>query len=108
MDIGEANGAPAKRDLRIDFFRGIALYMIVVDHIPNDPLNRFTYSRLGLSDAAEIFVFLSGISCGIVFSRVLSREGGGGLARALGKRALQIYAYYLLASTPDGPRCISL
>ena len=27
-----------------------------------------------------------------------SREGGGGLARALGKRALQIYAYYLLAS----------
>ena len=98
MDVGEPNAAPAKRDLRIDFFRGLALYMIVVDHIPNDPLNRFTYSRLGLSDAAEIFVFLSGISCGIVFSRVLSREGVGGLARALGKRTLQIYAYYLLAS----------
>jgi hypothetical protein len=40
---------------------------------------------------------LSGISCGIVFSRVLSRAGGGGLARAVGKRTLQIYAYYVLA-----------
>lgn len=48
MDIGEPNASPGKRDLRIDFFRGRALYMIVVDHIPNDPLNRFTYSRLGL------------------------------------------------------------
>lgn len=98
MNTGEPNAAPAKRDLRIDFFRGIALYMILVDHIPNDPLNRFTYARLGLSDAAEIFVFLSGISCGIVFTRVLTRQGVGGLARAIGKRTLQIYAYYLLAS----------
>jgi hypothetical protein len=98
MDITHPNAAPAVRDSRIDFFRGLALYMIIVDHIPNDPLSRFTYSRLGLSDAAEIFVFLSGISCGIVFYRVLQRQGGGGLFTAIGKRTLQIYAYYLLAS----------
>jgi hypothetical protein len=98
MDMREANSGPGMRDLRIDFFRGIALYMIIVDHIRNDPLNRFTYSRLGLSDAAEIFVFLSGISCGIVFYRLLLRQGIGGFAKAIGKRAVQIYAYYLLAS----------
>jgi hypothetical protein len=98
MDINHPNAAPAVRDSRIDFFRGLALYMIIVDHIPNDPLSRFTYSRLGLSDAAEIFVFLSGISCGIVFFRVLQRQGVSGLFTAIGKRTLQIYAYYLLAS----------
>ena len=98
MIVQEPNSRPGTRDLRIDFFRGIALYMIIVDHIPNDPLNRFTYSRLGLSDAAEIFVFLSGISCGIAFYRVILRQGIGGFFKAIGKRAFQIYAYYLLAS----------
>jgi hypothetical protein len=98
MIVQEPNSRPGTRDLRIDFFRGIALYMIIVDHIPNDPLNRFTYSRLGLSDAAEIFVFLSGISCGIVFYRLLLRQGFKALIKAITKRASQIYVYYLLAS----------
>ena len=88
----------AGRDLRIDFFRGLALYMIIFDHIPGDPLSKFTYARLGFSDAAEIFVFLSGVSCGIVYSRVLSRQGVSGLLRGVSWRALQIYTYYLIAS----------
>ncbi len=86
------------RDLRIDFFRGLALYMIIFDHIPGDPLSKVTYARLGFSDAAEIFVFLSGISCGIVYSRVLARQGIRGLLRGVSRRALQIYTYYLIAS----------
>ena len=98
MIVQEPNSRPGTRDLRIDFFRGIALYMIIVDHIPNDPLNRFTYSRLGLSDAAEIFVFLSGVSCGIVFYRLLLRQGFNALIKAITKRAFQIYVYYLVAS----------
>ncbi|MGH6825794.1 OpgC family protein [Methyloceanibacter sp.] len=98
MVVRESNSGPGTRDLRIDFFRGIALYMIIVDHIPNDPLNRFTYARLGLSDAAEIFVFLSGVSCGIVFYRLLLRQGFNGFIKAITKRAFLIYVYYLVAS----------
>lgn len=86
------------RDWRVDFFRGLALYMIIFDHIPGDPLGRFTYARLGFSDAAEIFVFLSGVSCGIVFSRVLLRDGLERFLKAVSRRSLQIYAYYLVAS----------
>ena len=59
----------AVRDLRVDFFRGLALFMILVDHVVADPISRFTYQKFGFSDAAEIFVFLSGVSCGIVYSR---------------------------------------
>ena len=88
----------ATRDLRIDFFRGIALYMIIFDHVPGDPFSTFSYARFGFSDAAEIFVFLSGVSCGIVYSRKFLRQGLAGLIKAVSKRTLQIYCYYLLAS----------
>lgn len=86
------------RDVRIDFFRGIALLMILVDHVRGDPISRFTYQNLGFSDAAEVFVFLSGTSCGIVYSRVLARRGWVGFSKAITKRAALIYAYYLWSS----------
>jgi len=86
------------RDFRIDFFRGLALYMILVDHIAFNPLTMFTYQRFGFSDAAEIFVFLSGLSCGIVYYSVLIHRGRIALLGALIKRAGLIYAFYLAAS----------
>ena len=98
MDRSPAGSGGAARDLRIDFFRGLALYMIIFDHVPGDPLSKFTYIHLGFSDAAEIFFFLSGVSCGIVYSRVLSRQGVGSLLRSVSWRALHIYTYYLIAS----------
>jgi len=88
----------AVRDLRIDFFRGLAIYMILVDHVVADPISRFTYQRFGFSDAAEIFVFLSGVSCGIVYSRMLARRGWTGFMAAITRRAILIYGYYVLSS----------
>src|SRR5262245_48883620 len=88
----------AVRDLRIDFFRGLALYMILVDHVIADPISKFTYQKVGFSDAAEAFVFLSGVSCGIVYSRVLERRGWTGTMAAISRRTMLIYSYYLLSS----------
>ena len=87
-----------KRDARIDFFRGIALYMILVDHVTGDPLSKLTYQRIGFSDAAELFVFLSGVSCAIVYSRIQARSGWSALLTAVSKRTAKIYAFYLLTS----------
>jgi hypothetical protein len=87
-----------KRDVRIDFFRGVALYMILVDHVAGDPISKFTYHRIGFSDAAELFVFLSGVSCTIVYSRLLARRGWTGLLTAIAKRTAKIYAFYLVTS----------
>ena len=69
------------RDLRIDLFRGLALYMVAVDHIGGDPLSKFTYRVFGFSDAAEIFVYLSGVACGLAYSSVLERKGWRTLMR---------------------------
>jgi hypothetical protein len=94
-----AVAAPASgRDLRIDAMRGLALWMIFVDHVSGNFLSRFTYKNIGFSDATEIFIFLSGMSAGIAYGRALIH---GGWAHAEGKalhRVFQIYVAYL-AST---------
>ncbi len=51
----------------IDFWRGAVLIVILVDHIPGNPLEHFTPRNFGLSDSAEAFVFLSGLSVGLIY-----------------------------------------
>jgi hypothetical protein len=63
------------RDLRLDFFRGVALLFIFVDHIPNNVLGRFTLGRFGFSDAAELFIFISGYSAALVYAGIMERQG---------------------------------
>lgn len=46
----------------VDFWRGVALVTIFVNHIPGNVYERFTHSGYFLSDAAELFVFLAGWS----------------------------------------------
>src|SRR6478735_12742462 len=70
-NFGEARTAvlagPGKRDLRLDLLRGIGQWMIFLDHIPYNFLNWFTLRNYGFSDAAEIFVFISGYSVGFSY-----------------------------------------
>src|SRR6516162_6072104 len=58
------------RDFRIDLFRGLSLWLIFLDHIPETYLNHLTPKNLGFSDAAEILVFLSGLASGSVYGSV--------------------------------------
>ena len=49
-----AAGKGSTRDLRLDFFRGLALFLIFVDHIPDNTLSYFTLPSIGFSDAAAL------------------------------------------------------
>ena len=40
--------APAGRDLRLDLFRGLALWLIFLDHIPSNIVNWITIQQLRL------------------------------------------------------------
>jgi hypothetical protein len=85
-----------QRELRIDLFRGLALWLIFIDHVSPDVLSWFTIRSYGFSDAAEIFIFLSGFTAAFVYGRTLF-EGGfviGG-ARIL-RRVWQIYCAHIL------------
>jgi hypothetical protein len=92
----EAISRASKRDLRIDLFRGLALYMMFVDHVRDNPLILFTFQRIGFSDAAEIFIFLSGLGCGIAYTRTVASGGFPALFKSVLLRTLRICAFYYL------------
>ncbi|MGT2479265.1 OpgC domain-containing protein [Methylobacterium oryzae CBMB20] len=63
----------------IDFWRGFALITIFINHIPGNTFERYTFSQYGISDAAELFVFLAGWSIGIATrgaTAIRSRRAG--------------------------------
>jgi len=79
------------RDLRLDVARGIAMFIILIAHIPNDPWANWIPARFGFSDATEIFVFCSGMASAIAFGGAfLNRGWWMGTART-GYRLWQVY-----------------
>ena len=86
---------PTQRDLRLDLFRGIALWLIFLDHIPSNIVSWITIRNYGFSDATEIFIFISGYTAAYVYGRSM-RERGALIAGArILKRAWQIYVAHI-------------
>jgi len=80
-----------RRDVRLDFFRGLGMFIILIAHIPGNFLTLWIPARFGFSDATEIFVFCSGMASAIAFGRVFDEKGlAMGTARIL-YRAWQVY-----------------
>ena len=86
----------AGRDLRLDLFRGLANWAIFLDHIPHEVLNSATTRNYGFSDAADLFVFISGYTAAFVFGRIMIERGYFAAASRLVKRTLQLYAAHIL------------
>jgi len=87
---------PRGRDLRLDFFRGIANWWIFLDHIPNNIVNWITPRNYGFSDAADLFVFISGYTASFVFARMMLERGFIIGASRLGRRVWQLYVAHVL------------
>ena len=83
------------RDLRLDFFRGIALVLIFIDHIPGNGLSHFTVQSIGFSDAAEIFIFVSGYTATLVYGRALLKQGEFIAAAKIFHRVWQLYVAHI-------------
>lgn len=64
-----------QRDLRLDFFRGIGMFIILIAHITNNPWTLWIPARFGFSDATEMFVFCSGMASALAFGAVFARAG---------------------------------
>ena len=85
-----------RRDLRLDACRGLALWFIFIDHIPDNGLAWLTLRNYGFSDTTEVFVFVSGYTCMLAYGGALREQGWPTiLARAL-RRSWEIYAAFLL------------
>ncbi|WP_332701160.1 OpgC family protein [Devosia sp.] len=88
--------ATGGRDARLDMFRGIALVMIFINHVPGTIYESFTSRNFGFSDAAEAFVFMSGMAAGLAYS---NRFRSGSLWAAIARvwaRARQLYFVHIV------------
>jgi hypothetical protein len=89
------SSAASSRDLRLDFFRGLALVCIFIDHIPENYLNYFTLSAIGFFDAAEVFIFISGFTAALVYGRALAQRGAMIASVLVLRRAWQLYVAHV-------------
>ena len=63
------------RDPRLDFFRGLAMFIIFIAHTPRDFWALWIPARFGFSDATETFVFCSGMASAIAFGAIFRNRG---------------------------------
>ena len=81
-------------DYRIDFFRGLALIFIFINHIPDNVVSYFTSRTVTLFDSAEVFMFLAGYSAALGYYS-LAGQGLQALSRKAMARAQKILIYHI-------------
>src|SRR5262245_11830944 len=87
---------PSKRDLRLDLFRGLANWAMFLGHVPSTVLVWCSFRNYGFSDGADLFVFISGYTSALVYTRRMVERGFiFGTTRLL-RRVWQIYAAHVL------------
>jgi hypothetical protein len=87
--------APAERDLRLDLFRGLALWFIFLGHLPSTVVAWVTVRNYGFSDATEIFIFISGYTAAFVYGQAMQRRGFIVASARILRRAWQIYVAHM-------------
>jgi hypothetical protein len=91
--------ASGERELRLDLFRGMALWLIFIDHLPPNILTWFTIRNYGFSDATEIFIFISGYTAAFVYGRAMLDRGFVVASARIFKRVWQIYVAHVFLFT---------
>jgi len=91
--------AIGERELRLDLFRGLALWLIFIDHLPPSLLTWFTLRNYGFSDATEIFIFISGYTAAFVYGRAMLEQGLLVATARILRRAWQIYVAHVFLFT---------
>ncbi|MGS0014445.1 OpgC domain-containing protein, partial [Escherichia coli] len=84
-----------ERELRLDLFRGMALWLIFVDHLPANILTWFTIRNYGFSDATEIFIFISCYTAAFVYGRAMQDAGFVVATARIMRRVWQIYVAHV-------------
>jgi hypothetical protein len=85
-----------ERDLRLDLLRGLGLWMIYLDHIPDDVVSWLTLRNYGFCDAAEFFVFISGYLLGFIYVPIVASGHFMPALKRLWLRVWQMYVAHII------------
>ncbi len=88
----------SNRLVELDFFRGLVLLIIVVDHIGGSILSRVTLHAYALCDAAEVFVFLGGFATATAWTALCARRTEAAARQRFIKRAFEIYRAFVVTA----------
>jgi hypothetical protein len=99
VSVSEPPAVSGERDLRLDLFRGVALWLIFLDHIPENIVSWVTIRNYGFSDATEIFIFISGYTAAFVYGRAMRQRGFVLASARILRRAWQIYVAHIFLFT---------
>ncbi|MDE1182571.1 OpgC domain-containing protein [Paraburkholderia sp.] len=88
----------SSRLVELDFFRGLVLLIIVVDHIGGSILSRITLHAYALCDAAEVFVFLGGFATATAYVALAERRTEAIARSRFLRRAFEIYRAFLVTA----------
>jgi len=82
------------RDMRLDLLRGYFVVAMIVDHVRGpSPIYLLTGGNRFYTSAAEGFILISGLVTGLVYPRLIGRDG---LGNSLLKLLSRAWALYLL------------
>jgi hypothetical protein len=84
------------RNTVIDFWRGLVLVVIFINHVPGNLLENLTPRNYGFSDAAEAFVFISGLSVALVYYPRLPQSGVLEIIKRCLRRSFELYRMHLI------------
>ncbi len=87
----KVNPIEVPRDVRLDLYRGFALWLIFLAHLPGTVFNRITPWNYGFSDPAEVFIFVSGYANAYVYGRVMEQRGFMVAGAQIVRRAFEAY-----------------
>lgn len=82
-----------RREISLDTWRGLMLALMAVSHL-GGPIGESVRSQLGFTSSAEGFVLLSGVMCGLVYSRY-GRTALRPMFERLWRRAATIYGHHI-------------
>ena len=100
-------GPTAGRDPRLDVARGLAMAIILIAHIPGNPVIEFIPARFGPSDATEMFVFCSGFASALAFGGTFARAGFAFGTLRIAHRCWQIYWSHLALFVTVAALCVA-
>jgi hypothetical protein len=95
-EVAEIQSGADRRDLRLDACRGLALWFIFIDHIPDNSLSWLTVRNYGFSDASEVFIFVSGYTCMLAYGGALAEQGWRTIVVRALRRGWEIYTAFLI------------
>ncbi|WP_191058051.1 OpgC family protein [Geminicoccus harenae] len=79
----------------VDFWRGLVLIVIFINHLPGNYFENWTPRNYGFSDSAEAFVFLSGVAVALAYAGRMLKGDLVAVLTGLGRRARLLYFWHL-------------